>query len=155
MGDAFAHLDPEKAAQDPFGKKLLQLKEFFSEKIRLATDRSKSAVENAKKTGVPEEAIKKIFLRAGLPKRRNPSLEKLLFFANKIILQPELSRAEAIRKLRDAIRNADSRTSQKEINLLADSLAALENAPVKYRPALHVTEYLELRRRVQQKRRRV
>ncbi|MDD5163045.1 MAG: hypothetical protein PHD95_02440 [Candidatus ainarchaeum sp.] len=150
-----AHIDPEKARLHPLGKKLLYLKDLFKKRAKLASSNFKSLAENAKMAGVPLSLIDKIFETVG-NKSAMPTMEKLFSFVRKVVEQPELSRAAAIKGLRDAIRNADPRfVSQREINLLADSLAALESKPVKYTPAPHVAEYLELRKRVQQKRRRV
>ncbi|MEK6942179.1 MAG: hypothetical protein AABW85_04965, partial [archaeon] len=91
---------------------------------KICWQRFEKAYAACLKAGIPEKIVDGFETRCRLNKWNRPSLERLLTYFPR-----ELPLREAKLLLRDAIKNADPRTPQREINILAKYLAALERKP--------------------------
>lgn len=136
------HLDPHKAKEDSFGRTLLALKAAFKVEAKRAWLQFSEYETRAEELGIPDEVVSALVFHAGRGKRTRPSLEKILTF-----IQPEISRTRAIATLRNAIRNADSLMSQREINILQKYADNLKPHSIdEYQPPKRVKDYAKIRR---------
>ena len=137
-----AHLDPDKAKEDKFGRRLLYLRDAFGKAAIAEGQELQRIVQQCEAAGIPGEVIFKHLKEPPKPPIR-PTMEKLSAYLD---LGKPLSHAK--KELRDAIRNADSKTSQREINILTRYLAALRKIPEPlYEPPKRVKDYARMRRR--------
>jgi len=120
-----AHIDPDKTKGDRFGRALFSLREQFRKMAKdICWPRFEKTYNECLRAKIPEKIVDEYEKRGRQNKWNNPSMERLLAYFPR-----ELPLREAKLALRDAIKNADSRASQREINILAKYLEALERKP--------------------------
>lgn len=125
-----AHLDPDMAKEDAFGRFLLSLKASAQHQARKEYELFAKARTSAVAARIPIQVIDQIESHAGRSKWAKPSFEKLLTY-----LPKQSSVLDAKKQLRAAIRNADALVSQRELNILARYAEKLKPPSVEaYRP---------------------
>lgn len=138
-----AHVDPDKAKEGRLGRRLLYLHDAFGKAAEEAGKDLFVIAQRCEAAGIPHEIISKHVKSPLKDPNIEPTMEKLLVY-----LEGEKPLHVAKKELRDAIAKADSKTSHREINILAKYLAALNRIPQPpYEPSKKVRDYVRMRRR--------